>query len=444
MSDYNYYEYEPSDSGYNNFNGYGDEPPKKEKKKSGFGKKLLKAVALGLAFGLVAGAAFQASYYFTGNALGVNDSKKEVTADGEKKSGATLSKSDGSIDSTAVSTATTVTDVSDIVENFMPAIVQVTCVSVNEYRDIFLRSYKYESTSAGSGIIVSEDDAFIYIATNNHVISGAESLTITFCDGEAVEAEIQGTVPDYDLAVVRVRISNVKNDTIDAIKIATIGDSDSLQVGDSAIVIGNALGYGQSVTTGVISALNREVTLQSEDGETITNSLIQTDAAVNPGNSGGALLNMNGEVVGVVSAKYSDTSVEGMGYAIPMETASGIIDDLINGTNNFEELNPSTSGKPTLGIKGVDVASSKGQRPNYMPSSGVYVMGVEPGSAAEAAGIVKYDVITGFNGNNINGMTDIQEALQSLNPGETVVVSVCTYSSGYKSTENLFLTLGGE
>ena len=127
-----------------------------------------------------------------------------------------------------------------------------------------------------------------------------------------------------------------------------------------------------------------------------------------------------------------------------METASGIIDDLINGTNNFEELNPSNSGKPTLGIKGVDVASSKGQRPNYMPSSGVYVMGVEPGSAAEAAGIVKYDVITGFNGNNINGMTDIQEALQSLNPGETVVVSVCTYSSGYKSTENLFLTLGGE
>ena len=230
----------------------------------------------------------------------------------------------------------------------MPSIVAITAVSVEEYPSMFGQSESYESESAGSGIIIAQDDDYLYIVTNNHVISGASSLTVTFVDDSYAEAEVQGTNSENDLAVVKISLANISDETLEEIKVATIGDSDSLEVGDSAIAIGNALGYGQSVTTGVISALNREVEMEDEEtGEVTTSELIQTDAAINPGNSGGALINSNGELIGINSAKYSDTDVEGMGFAIPMSTALPIIQDIIENGTADEDTASDDSGEST-------------------------------------------------------------------------------------------------
>ncbi|MCR5669171.1 MAG: trypsin-like peptidase domain-containing protein [Lachnospiraceae bacterium] len=424
MSDYQYYEYNP----------YTAEPqkPKKPKKERPFLKKIGKVVAIALVFGLVAGAAFQGVNFATGKLTGTSSSSSS--------SSATSLGTSNDIGTTATSTATTVTDVSDIVTNTMPAIVQVTAVSVTEYRSFFGSGQSYESESAGSGIIISQDDDYIYIATNNHVVSGASSLTITFADDSAVAAEVQGTDSSTDLAVVKVAMSDVDSSTLDSIAVATLGDSDSLQVGESAVVIGNALGYGQSVTTGVISALNREVELEAEDGTAITNELIQTDAAVNPGNSGGALLNMNGEVVGIVSAKYSDTDVEGMGYAIPITSAKTIIEQLMNGESVSDSS--TSTGDAYLGIAGVDVtAQFSKSASSELPSEGVYVYGVYTNTGAAEAGLSRGDVITAIDGNSISGMSDIQSYLATKSAGDTVTVTVSTASSSYSESKDLQVTL---
>lgn len=425
MSDYQYYEYNP----------YTAEPqkPKKPKKERPFLKKIGKVVAIALVFGLVAGAAFQGVNFATGKLTGTSSSSSS-------SSSATSLGTSNDIGTTATSTATTVTDVSDIVTNTMPAIVQVTAVSVTEYRSFFGSGQSYESESAGSGIIISQDDDYIYIATNNHVVSGASSLTITFADDSAVAAEIQGTDSSTDLAVVKVAMSDVDSSTLDSIAVATLGDSDSLKVGESAVVIGNALGYGQSVTTGVISALNREVELEAEDGTAITNELIQTDAAVNPGNSGGALLNMNGEVVGIVSAKYSDTDVEGMGYAIPITSAKTIIEQLMNGESVSDSS--TSTGDAYLGIAGVDVTEQFSKSASSdLPSEGVYVYGVYTNTGAAEAGLSRGDVITAIDGNSISGMSDIQSYLATKSAGDTVTVTVSTASSSYSESKDLQVTL---
>ena len=386
---------------------------------NGFGKKMIKVVAIALVFGLVAGAAFQGSYYVVGKLTG----NEKVSADATE----TSTGNKGEISGTAVSTATTVSDVSDIVDNVMPSIVAVTNISYSEYRNFFGGTQTYESESAGSGIIISQDDENLYIATNNHVVSGAESLTITFCDEKAVPATVKGTDASVDLAVVAVSLKDVEDSTKETIKVATVGDSSKLTVGESAVVIGNALGYGQSVTTGVISALEREVQLQDESGKTIKNKLLQTDAAVNPGNSGGALLNMKGEVVGIVSAKYSDTSVEGMGYAIPISSAQSIIEGLIT----RQEV--SEGDASYFGIAGVDVTSDvSGQ---YDIPSGVYVTKVAANSGAGKAGIKKGDVITKFDGKEISSMEEISDMMQYISAGTKVKVTVAQSRNGYKETE---------
>ena len=386
---------------------------------NGFGKKMIKVVAIALVFGLVAGAAFQGSYYVVGKLTG----NEKVSADATE----TSTGNKGEISGTAVSTATTVSDVSDIVDNVMPSIVAVTNISYSEYRNFFGGTQTYESESAGSGIIISQDDENLYIATNNHVVSGAESLTITFCDEKAVPATVKGTDASVDLAVVAVSLKDVEDSTKEAIKVATVGDSSKLTVGESAVVIGNALGYGQSVTTGVISALEREVQLQDESGKTIKNKLLQTDAAVNPGNSGGALLNMKGEVVGIVSAKYSDTSVEGMGYAIPISSALSIIEGLIT----RQEV--SEGDASYFGIAGVDVTSDVSSQ--YDIPSGVYVTKVAANSGAGKAGIKKGDVITKFDGKEISSMEEISDMMQYISAGTKVKVTVAQSRNGYKETE---------
>lgn len=386
---------------------------------NGFGKKMIKVVAIALVFGLVAGAAFQGSYYVVGKLTG----NEKVSADATE----TSASNKGEISGTAVSTATTISDVSEIVDNVMPSIVAVTNISYSEYRNFFGGTQTYESESAGSGIIISQDDDNLYIATNNHVVSGAESLTITFCDEKAVPATVKGTDASVDLAVVAVSLKDVEDSTKEAIKVATVGNSSKLTVGESAVVIGNALGYGQSVTTGVISALEREVQLQDESGKTIKNKLLQTDAAVNPGNSGGALLNMKGEVVGIVSAKYSDTSVEGMGYAIPISSAQSIIEGLITRQEVSEDE------ASYFGIAGVDVTSDvSGQ---YDIPSGVYVTKVASNSGAGKAGIKKGDVITKFDGKEISSMEEISDMMQYISAGTKVKVTVAQSRNGYKETE---------
>ena len=456
---YQYYEYESNNgmqnysegTSYTNTSGDGDynpymdpkKPKKPKKSHKGFGKAVAKFLAIAVAFGLVAGAAFAGGNYYASTKL-----EKEVEEELAVSKATGVKKSEGVIDSTAVSTATTVTDVSDIVDNVMPAIVQVTNMSIVEYRNWFGQHYATESESAGSGIIISQDSEYLYIVTNNHVVEGANTLTITFVDDSAVEAHLQGTDPNTDLAIVKVSLSDIDSATLKEIKVASIGSSDDLKVGSSAVVIGNALGYGQSVTTGVISALNREVSFQNNDGSTYSQTLIQTDAAVNPGNSGGALLNMNGEVVGIVSAKYSDTEVEGMGYAIPISTASTVIETLMsaqteeqvaeNNEESTEDLTPSNGNSAYLGIMGVDVDAVNAVQ--YHMPQGVYVARVISGTGADKAGLQKKDVITGLNGTQVKSMEELQQQLSSLSAGDTVEVTVARYADDY-AEETIQVTL---
>lgn len=349
---------------------------------------------------------------------------------------AALTTSDGTgIKSTAVSSTYAATDVSDIVDAVMPSIVAITNVSQTEYQSFWGQPQTYESTSCGSGIIVSQDDNYLYIATNNHVVEGESSLTVTFANDDTVSAEVKGTDPSTDLAVVKVDLSSISADTMSAIKVATLGDSDNLKVGESSIAIGNALGYGQSVTTGVISALNRQVSVSESSSNTnYTAELIQTDAAINPGNSGGALLNTAGEVIGINSVKYSDTSVEGIGYAIPMNTAKPIIEDLIT----KEKVDEADSAY--LGVAGVDVTNDVAQKYN-MPT-GVYVAQVVDGSAAAQAGIQQGDIITSFDGKEITSMEELKNTVEYYAAGTQVDVVIERSSNGQYQEQTLSVTLG--
>lgn len=311
-----------------------DNNGKDGKKKGGFGKKAAKFTAVALSFGLIAGVAFTGSSYALGNYLGTSSSTGSSALKATNTSYTTTSSDSSSSGST-----------SEVVSEVMPSIVAITNLSVSQYNSYFASGQTYESESAGSGIIVSEDDDYIYIVTNNHVVEDATTLTVQFSDDSTAEAQIQGTDSSDDLAVVKVAKSDISSDTLNTIKVATLGDSDSLSVGDSVIAIGNALGYGQSVTTGVVSALNRQVEAEDEStgATTTTSGLIQTDAAINPGNSGGALLDSNGNVIGINSSKFSSTSVEGMGFAIPINTAKSVISDLIkNGTTDSDTTTTTT------------------------------------------------------------------------------------------------------
>ena len=424
-----------SNTGYqsNGANGtaYGSNPKpekkKKERKPGGFGKQLAKCAALALVFGLVAGGVMTGVNYASGKVLGTTNA-------GNVQASLTTGD-DSTVQPTAISSSYVATDVSDIVDEVMPSIVAITNVSQTEYQSFWGQSKTYESTSCGSGIIVSQDKEYLYVATNNHVVEGANSLTVTFANDDTVSAEIKGTDPSTDLAVVKVALSSIKDDTMSAIKVATLGSSDTLKVGESCIAIGNALGYGQSVTTGVISALNREVSVSDSSSSTnYTAELIQTDAAINPGNSGGALLNTAGEVIGINSVKYSDTSVEGIGYAIPMDTAKPIIEELI--TN--EKVDESNSAY--LGIVGVDVTSDVAK--TYNMPTGVYVAQVMEGAAAEQAGIQKGDIITKFDGKDVTSMEELSSNMQYYAAGTTVDVVIERSSNGQYEEQTISVTLG--
>lgn len=398
---------------------------------SGFAIKLAKCASIALVFGLVAGTAFEGASYAAGNLFGTNTEKTEAPAKDEQTTQALPDQTSNNNSQTSAVTLSSGTslDVKAIAKSSMPSIVAITNLSEVQYRNFFGQAQSYEVPSKGSGIIVNEDDDYLYIATNNHVVEKADTLTIQFCDDSTVAAQIKGTDKSTDLAVVQVKKSDIEKDTLSQIKIATFGDSDKCEVGSSAIAIGNALGYGQSVTVGVVSAVEREVTLEDDStGETFTNDLIQTDAAINPGNSGGALLNDKGEVIGINSSKYSDTDVEGMGFAIPANTAKPIIEDLIYREKAEENQ------AAYLGISGADVNSTISQM--YGMPEGVFVTEVSSGTAAEKCGLKKGDIITKFDGKAVKSMEALKGRLAYYKAGDEVAITVQrSVDGGYEEQE---------
>ncbi|MBQ7506288.1 MAG: trypsin-like peptidase domain-containing protein [Lachnospiraceae bacterium] len=328
--------------------------------------------------------------------------------------------------------------VSEVARAAMPSIVSVTVKTQGEYTDMFGRStgQMYESEGAGSGILVAQENGYLYIVTNNHVVAGATEVSAEFIDGEAADAEVLGTDSKNDLAVIRISDEDLKAETKDAVRLATIGDSDALSVGDEVIAIGNALGYGQSVTTGIVSALNREVAGQDPTtGQAVSQKLIQTDAAINPGNSGGALLNTKGEVVGINSSKYADTTVEGMCFAIPVNAAKEIVTAIIQGT--YEELQKSAG---YLGISCIDVTSDVSK--NYNMPEGVYIANIAENSAAKKAGLMEGQIITEFNGEKVTSSAALSEMIGSLKGGDEATLKVMTANQGTYEEETITVTLG--
>lgn len=333
-------------------------------------------------------------------------------------------------------------DVSNVVESVMPSIVSITNMSVQQVQSFFGGTSQQEVTSAGTGIIIEQTDSELLIVTNNHVVADSNQLTVTFDDQSSVEADIKGTDSAHDLAVIAVQLDKISDDTLDKISVATLGDSTKLKVGEPAIAIGNALGYGQSVTTGVISATDRESqTTDSETGETTGSSdvkLIQTDAAINPGNSGGALVNANGEVIGINSAKLIGEDVEGIGYAIPISDVTDIITNLMN---QETKTKVSEAERGYLGITGLDVEDSDSQR--YGMPTGVYISEVSRGGGAADAGITKGSIIVGFNGITIDSMESLQEQLQYYKKGEKVTLTLQVPGEGGEYQEQTVeVTLG--
>lgn len=415
---YTYYKPEPDD-----MNGMNEETPKPKKNRKV--PKPVKLVCAGVAFGLVASVTFQTGNYVGTKVFGTTTINGKTAKTAQTVDGAKLTTS---------SSSTGTSDVATIAKNAMPSIVSITNMSVQEVQSFFGGTQQQESTSVGSGIIIGQTDSELLILTNNHVVEGNEKLTVSFVDNESVEANVKGTDSTKDLAVVAVKISDVKDSTMDEIAVATMGDSSKLEVGEQVVAIGNALGYGQSVTSGIVSATER--TLDGYEGGT----LIQTDAAINPGNSGGALLNSNGEVIGINTAKVATDSVEGMGYAIPISDASDTIQNLMN---QETKTKVSEAEQGYLGIQGVDVSDESAKMYN-MPT-GVYISDVVKNGGAQQAGLTKGSVITGLEGTTISDMNSLKEQLQYYRVGDKVKVTVQVPGNNGEYTEKTVeVTLGSK
>ena len=331
------------------------------------------------------------------------------------------------------SASAVVTDVTQVVEAVMPACVSITNNFTQTVQDFWGQTYSQDETASGSGIIIGENEQELLIVTNNHVVDSTEQLYVQFIDGETVEAQVKGTDASADLAVVAVKLDTIANSTKQEICIARMGDSDSLKIGEPAIAIGNALGYGQSVTTGVISALNRKIdSSNSEEGT----SLIQTDAAINPGNSGGALLNMRGEVIGINSNKIGGSSIEGMGYAIPISTARPIIEDLMERQTRTKY---SEEERGYLGISCINVTSDLSE--NFSMPQGIFVAQVYSGTGAEAAGLVRGNIVVAFDGVTVQNQEELTKQMQYYKAGESVEITIMVNSANGYQQKNVAVTL---
>lgn len=429
----------------NNYNRTTDTGSKKKNKKtSGFGKKAVSAACLGLVFGVAASAAFGVPAY-----MSVNELNKARTSLEAAQKAITDSQNTPSLSTTANALSASNTgytdnsiNVSAIAQNCLPSVVSITNKGVTEVRTLF-GTYLQDTEGSGSGIIIGENDKELLIVTNYHVVSGSTELSVIFSydedsdDPSIVSAHIKGYDSDKDLAVIAVSLDEITEEMRSQIKVATIGDSSNLKLGDEVVAIGNALGYGQSVTTGIISALNREVTVSDDNGGTITNKLIQTDAAINPGNSGGALLNMNGELIGINSVKVASSSVEGMGYAIPISDVQPIIEELML-RESRDVVAEGAQGY--LGIGGTDVTNEISE--TYDMPVGIYINTIYDNSPAAAAGLSKGYIITKFDGQTVKSMDYLKTIMTYYRAGETIdIIAMVPGSSGY--TEQTFsLTLG--
>ena len=428
-------------------------PSEHRRNQNSFQKKAGTTIALAVIFGLVAAVVFQAANFAADRFLNTGKSSVQI-----KTTDSVDLQETASDDSTAdkVLSDSENGTVAAVAQASMPSVVAITTVSVQEIPSFFgYSSRQYKSASTGSGIIVGDNDDELLIATNNHVVDGATTLSVCFIGDDvanaetetvnagdngdlnvedAVSAKIKGTDADNDLAVVAVKKSDIPEDTLNQIKIAQIGSSDDLAVGQQVVAIGNALGYGQSVTSGWISALNR--TISTDDGTNST-GLIQTDAAINPGNSGGALLNMKGELIGINSAKYADSAVEGMGYAIPISKAKPILEELMN-RETREKVDSSKKG-----YLGVSLASLTTEAIEmYNMPTGAFVRNVEDDSPAQEAGICKGDIIVKFDGQKVSDGDDLLDKLQYYKSGEKIEAVIARATNGEYEENTVELTLG--
>lgn len=428
-------------------------PSGHRRNQNSFQKKAGATIALAVIFGLVAAVVFQAANFAADRFLNTGKSSVQI-----KTTDSVDLQETASDDSTAdkVLSDSENGTVAAVAQASMPSVVAITTVSVQEIPSFFgYSSHQYKSASTGSGIIVGDNDDELLIATNNHVVDGATTLSVCFIGDDvanaetetvnagdngdlnvedAVSAKIKGTDADNDLAVVAVKKSDIPEDTLNQIKIAQIGSSDDLAVGQQVVAIGNALGYGQSVTSGWISALNR--TISTDDGTNST-GLIQTDAAINPGNSGGALLNMKGELIGINSVKYADSAVEGMGYAIPISKAKPILEELMN-RETREKVDSSKKGY--LGVSLANLTTEAIEMYN-MPT-GAFVRSVEDDSPAQEAGICKGDIIVKFDGQKVSDGDDLLDKLQYYKSGEKIEAVIARATNGEYEENTIELTLG--
>ena len=428
-------------------------PVRNKKETDSFGKKAGTTVALAVLFGLVASAVFLSVSFVAGKYLKTDEKSTHLETTQSVSETVTDDGFEGEIGADAESGNGTVASVA---QASMPSVVAITTVSVQEIPSFFgYGSRQYKSAATGSGIIVGDNDEELLIATNNHVVDGASTLSVCFIGNDvmnaetetenaddtgdlnledAVSARIKGTDSDNDLAVIAVKKADIPEDTLSEIKIAQIGSSEDLVVGQQVVAIGNALGYGQSVTSGWISALNR--TISTEDG-TSSSGLIQTDAAINPGNSGGALLNMKGELIGINSAKYADSTVEGMGYAIPISKAKPILEELMN-RQTREKV--SSEEKGYLGVVLSNLTTEAIQM--YDMPEGAFVRGVEEKSPAEKGGICKGDIIVKFDGQSVTSGDDLLAKLQYYKSGEKIEAVVARAIDGEYQESTVEITLG--
>ncbi len=381
----------------------------------------LKITTYAAVFGLIGGMSFEGTTYISNKYINKSSVESSKTTSKSIEKTSTLS---------STSTNTSSSDgVSGVSESVLPSIVAIDVKTTQTSTDVFGRTYEQDASGSGSGIIVAQDSKSIYIATNNHVVADASSVSVTFNDKSVYSATVKGTDSDSDLAVVEVPLSKLSADTLSNIKVATLGDSDKVKVGAQAIAIGNALGYGTSVTVGYISAKDREVS-----GEDNTMKLLQTDAAINPGNSGGALVDSSGAVIGINSSKYADTSVEGMGFAIPINTAIPIINDIVKAQTVSEDE------QAYLGIKGTNVTSEYAQY--YNLPEGIYVSSVTSGSPADKAGIKKGDVIVKYKGKDVTTMDGLQEKMALCKAGDKAEITVKRADNGEYKSITCNVTLG--
>lgn len=411
--------------------------PRKEKKPHTFAKKAACFVGLGILFGAATGISFSIPTYFANQQL--LQTKIELEQLKAQNASSTLSSTTGSLTpSQTIATA----DITAIANSCLPSVVSITNKGVTEVRTLF-GTYQQDTESSGSGIIIGANEQELLIVTNYHVVSGSNELSVVFSYDEnsdepsLVSAKLKGYESDKDLAVISVSMAEITEEMKSQIKVATIGDSSTLQLGQDVVAIGNALGYGQSVTTGIISALNREVTVSGDDGTPITNKLIQTDAAINPGNSGGALLNTKGELIGINSVKVSSSSVEGMGYAIPISDVQSIIEELML-KETRDVVTEEAQGY--LGIGGTDVTNEISS--TYDMPMGIFINTIYEDSPAAVAGLSKGNIITKFDGQTVKSMAELKTLLTYYKSGETVdIIAMVQGNEGY-SEKTFTLTLG--